>query len=74
MSNLLSITKQPVFRPKLNREISMEQLRHAYVAFMRALDPKEDLFASNEDDNGFHDSMWLFLEESFGWPDYASHN
>lgn len=74
MTSIPSITKQPLFRPKLNREVSMEQLRHAYVAFVNALDPDENLFASIPDDDGFHDSMWLFLEESFGWPDYASHN
>lgn len=52
----------------------MEQLCSAYVSFMNDLDPRDDLFVSNEEDTKFHDSMWLFLEESFGWPDYASHN
>ena len=74
MSDTPSITKQPLFRPKLTREVSMEMLRSAYVAFMNDLDPREDLMASNTEDEGFHNSMWLFLEESFGWPDYASHN
>ncbi len=69
-----SIIGQPLFRPKLIREISMEQLRSAYVSFMEDLDPKGNLFESAIDDDGFHDSMWLFLEESFGWPDYHSHN
>lgn len=74
MTDLPSITKQPLVRPKLSREISMEQLCSAYVAFVNSLDPRDDLFASDEESNKFHDSMWLFLEESFGWPDYASHN
>ncbi len=69
-----SITHQPVIKPKVSREVSMEMLRSAYVAFMNDLDPRDDLFASVEESNAFHDSMWLFLEESFGWPDYASHN
>lgn len=69
-----SITVQPVFRPKMTREVHMEDLRAAYVAFIDRLEERGVHFASLEDDNGFHDSMWLFLEESFNWPDYTSHN
>ena len=74
MSTLPSITKQPLFRPKLKHDVSMEQLCSAYVAFIRDLEQHGEVFSSLEDDNGFHDSMWLFLEESFNWPDYARHN
>lgn len=73
MSETPSITKRSLVRPRLNRPVSMEQLRSAYVAFMNSLDPLDDLM-SNEESDKFHDSMWLFLEKSFGWPDYASHN
>lgn len=58
----------------MSRVISMEMLRSAYVAFMESLDPKDDLFVSVSESDGFHDSMWLFLEESFNWPDYHGFN
>jgi len=74
MSDLPSITKQQVFRPKLNREVYMEDLIPAKVDFMDALEARGVKFASNEEEDKFYDSLTLFLEESFGWPDYASHN
>lgn len=74
MSDTPSITKQPLFHPKMSRVVSMEMLGSAYVAFMNDFDPRDDLFVSVKEADAFHDSMWLFLEESFNWPDYHSHN
>jgi hypothetical protein len=69
-----SITKQPVFRPELTKPISMEDLRAAQLAFYNALQDRQIYFATVEDDNKFYESMSLFLEESFNWPDYHSYN
>ncbi len=74
MSETPSITKQPLFRPKTNRDAYMEDLMHAKVAFMDALDQRGLKCVSNAEEDRFYDSLSLFLEESFGWPDYASHN
>lgn len=69
-----SITHQPIFKPKMNRQMSMEQLRRAQLAFVQTLESQGITFASNEDDDGFWKSFDLFTEETFNWPDYASHN
>lgn len=74
MSDTPSITKQPVFRPRTNREVSMEDLTHAKVAFMDALEERGVKCVSNEEEDKFYDSLGLFLEESFGWPEWRSHN
>lgn len=69
-----SITNQPVFRPVTNREVYMEDLMTAKVAFMDALESRGLKCVSLEEEDKFYDSLGLFLEESFGWPVYASHN
>lgn len=69
-----SITAQPVFRPEMTKVISMEDLRAAKLAFYNALQDRQIYFATVEEDNKFHDSFSLFLEESFNWPDYHSYN
>lgn len=69
-----SITNQPVFKPKTNRQVTMEDLRSATVAFYDALEKRGIMFENIEDDDKFHDSFYLFLEESFNWPDYTNHN
>ena len=73
MSETPSITKQPVFRPKLNREISLEDLNTAKLAFFDSLS-RQGYEMDVENENAFWDSMGLFLEESFGWPDYVGFN
>lgn len=72
--NTPSITTQPVFRPKTSREVHMEDISAAQVALFDKLDQRGIKFATLDDENRFWDSLSLFLEESFGWPDYASHN
>lgn len=69
-----SITKQPVFRPKMNREVYMEDLRTAKVVFMETLEERGLKFDSEAQADLFYASLGLFLEESFNWPDYASYN
>lgn len=69
-----SITNQPVFKPKTNRKVTMEDLRSATVAFYSALEKRGVMFETIEDEDKFHDSLYLFLEESFDWPDYTSFN
>ncbi len=69
-----SITAQPLFRPKTNREVYMEDLMMAKVAFMDALEARGVKFVSLQEEDRFYDSLGLFAEESFNWPDYASHN
>ena len=69
-----SITEVGIFRPKTTREVSMEDLRHAYLAFYDALEKRGVNFASVQDDDGFHDNFFLYLEEAFGWPEYKSFN
>ena len=52
----------------------MEDLRAAYLAFYDALEKRGVNFASVQDDDGFHDNFFLYLEEAFGWPEYKSFN
>lgn len=74
MPVLPSITDEPVFVPKTNREVLMEDLIAAHIAFYDTLEKRGIAFNSVEDDDKFYDSMRLFLEESFNWPDYGNHN
>ena len=69
-----SITKQPVFRPEMTQVVSMEDVSIAMGAFYSALYKRDIHFASVEEDNKFYDSLSLFLEESFNWPDYNNFN
>lgn len=70
-----SITKHPLFKPKMaGREVTMEDIRAAHIAFYETLETRGIKFASAEEDDKFHYSMRLFLEESFNWPDYNSYN
>lgn len=73
-TNTPSITKQPVFHPEMTRVVSMEDLNAAKAAFYDALQARGLDFVSIEEDDKFHDSLSLFLEESFHWPDYNSFN
>lgn len=70
-----SITKQPLYRAKLkNKEITMEQLRTVSIAVFDALEKEGIHFVSDVEEDKFHDSLNLFLEETFNWPDYVSFN
>lgn len=72
MSNTPSITKRPVFRPKTNKVVYMEDIGAAKVALIDAL-AKRGIEMTPEEENLFWDSLGLFLEESFNWPDYRAH-
>lgn len=75
MNKTPSITNQPLFKPKMvGREITMEDIRAAHIAFYEVLEKRGIKFASVEEDDRFYDSMRLFLEESFNWPDYGNYN
>lgn len=50
----------------------MEDIGSCQLAFFDALQ-KRGIEIPPEDENTFWDSMRLFLEESFNWPDYRSH-
>lgn len=52
----------------------MEDLNAAKAAFYDALQARGLDFVSIEEDDKFHDSLSLFLEETFHWPDYNSFN
>lgn len=69
-----SITKQPVFRPEMTRDVTMEDIIAAQGAFYTELEKRGLHFASVENDDKFFESHRLFLEESFNWPDYNSYN
>jgi hypothetical protein len=70
-----SITKQPLYRAQVkNKEITMEQLRTVSIAVFDALEKEGIHFVSHEQEDKFHASLNLFLEESFNWPDYVSFN
>ena len=69
-----SIRNQPVFKPHMNKEVFMENVSSWYLALYDALEKDGFTFASVKEDDAFHDSIMLFLEETFNWPDYASHN
>ena len=69
-----SITKQDVFRPEMARVVSMEDVNYAKSALFAALLKRDLHFSSVEEDDKFHDSLSLFLEESFNWPDYNNFN
>lgn len=69
-----SITKQPVFRPKMSRDVTMEDIIAAQCAFYDVLEKRNLNFESVEEDDKFFESHRLFLEESFNWPDYNSYN
>jgi hypothetical protein len=69
-----SITKQAVFRPKMTRDVTMEDIIAAQSAFFAELEKRNLNFESVEEDDKFYESLRLFLEESFNWPDYNSYN
>jgi hypothetical protein len=70
----VSIRNKPLFKPVMNKEIYMDTLSSMYLAAYAVLEAEGYTFASVEEDDAFHDTMMLFLEETFNWPDYASYN
>lgn len=68
-----SITNQPIFKPKTNREVYMEDVRPMALALMLQID-KNGIQIDDQDRDKFYDSLCLFLEESFNWPDYKNYN
>ena len=74
MTEIPSITKQPVFRPRMSRDVTMEDIIAAQCAFFEALEKRNLNFESVEEDDKFYESLRLFLEESFNWPDHNSYN
>jgi hypothetical protein len=69
----LSIRNQPVFIPKTNKEVCMEDVRAMKLALMDAMEAR-GVSMGIDDENKFYDSLSLFLEESFNWPDYRNLN
>jgi hypothetical protein len=63
-----------VYKPETTREVTMEDIDHALVAFYDALQSRGINFTSVEEDNKFHDNFMLYLEETFKWPEYTSFN
>lgn len=75
MNKTLSVTDRPLFKPKMvGREVIMEDIIAAHIAFYEVLEKRGIKFASVEEDDRFNQSMRLFLEESFNWPDYGNYN
>jgi hypothetical protein len=68
-----SITNQPIFKPKTNREVYMEDVRRMALALMLEMG-KSNIQIEQKDEDEFYESLSLFLEESFNWPDYSSYN
>ncbi len=52
----------------------MEDIIAAQSAFFAELEKRNLNFESVEEDDKFYESLRLFLEESFNWPDYNSYN
>ena len=69
-----SITNQPIFKPLMNKDICMEQVSSLVLRVYDELEKEGFTFGSVDEDNAFHDSLTLFFEETFNWPDYASYN
>lgn len=75
MSNHPSIRNFPVFTPKISsRPVTMEDVRIAKLGVLQILEHRGITFATEDDREQFWDSLGLFLEESFNWPDYSSYN
>jgi len=75
MNKTPSVTDRPLFKPKMvGREVIMEDIIAAHIAFYEVLEKRGIKFASVEEDDRFNQSMRLFLEESFNWPDYGNYN
>lgn len=68
-----SIRNQPVFKPVTNREVTMEDIGVIKLALMDKMEAS-GIRMDIETENKFYDSLSLFLEESFDWPDYTSFN
>lgn len=52
----------------------MEDVKRMSLALINKMDSDLKISMSIEDEDKFYDSLSLFLEESFNWPDYKNHN
>jgi hypothetical protein len=68
-----SIIDQSIFKPSTNKEVYMEDVRDMKLALMDAMEAR-GIRMGIDDENKFYDSLSLFLEESFNWPDYRNLN
>ena len=51
----------------------MEDVRRMALALMLEMG-KSNIQIEQKDEDEFYESLSLFLEESFNWPDYSSYN
>jgi len=60
------------FRPIVSRKPTMSEVNKMVLAAYEVLDKNGITFENVQEDNQFFDSISLFLEESFDWPEHTS--